>query len=275
MELARAGMFTEEEAERSPQAHVLSRSLGLQEMVQVDTLVLDIVPGDRLMLCSDGLGKYIRSLDWLTRVCNEDDFDSIPDELVTFANGSGGEDNVTALIVRVEADAPEQATIPALRTDVYLKLRTLGSVFLFDDLTLAQLARVLNLCHIDSFARGQPVILEGADCSQLSVVMSGRFTLERGESVVGELEPGDHVGADTLLHPRPARAGLRAAAPSRLLTLDADGFRTLIRRRPYLGVALLERLALRLSRDLERSGEVMTGSLADDSDVTLKASELF
>ena len=279
MELMRAGMFTPEEAERSPQSHILSRSLGLQEMAQVDTLVIDIVPGDRLMLCSDGLGKHIQDLQWLADVCAGEDFDSIPEELVIYANDQGGEDNITAVIVRVEADAPEQHTIPALRTDVYLKLRTLGSVFLFDDLTLAQLARVLDLCSVDSFERGQDVIKEGDISSRLSVVMSGRFELVRGdpEEVIGELEPGQHVGADTLLHARTARASLRAVARSRLLTLDADGFRTLIRRRPYLGVALLERLALRLSRDLERSGEFVAGADPDieDSESSIDASDLF
>lgn len=277
MELMRAGMFSVDEAERSPQAHILSRSVGLQEMVQVDTLVLDIVPGDRLMLCSDGLGKHIHDTQWLADVCVAEDFESISEELVSFANAAGGEDNITVLMVRVEADAPEQHTIPALRTDVYLKLRTLGSVFLFDDLTLAQLARVLDLCSIDSFERGQDVIKEGDISSRLSVVMSGSFELKHGEETIGLLEPGQHVGADTLLHARPARAGLRANARSRLLTLDADGFRTLIRRRPYLGVALLERLALRLSRDLERSGEFVAGASPniEDSESSIDASDLF
>lgn len=274
-ELMRAGMLSPEEAERSPQSHVLSRSLGLTELVQVDTLVIDIVPGDRLMLCSDGLGKHVVDLAWLHDTCMHEDFEAIPEELISFANAAGGEDNITALVVQVEADAPEQHTVPALRTDVYLKLRTLGSVFLFDDLTLAQLARVLDLCTIDGFERGQDVIRAGDICSRLSVVMSGRFDLIRNGDKVGELEPGQHVGADTLLHARPARATLRAAATSRLLTLDADGFRKLIRLRPYLGVALLERLALRLSRDLERSGEFVAESYVDDEESSIDASDVF
>ena len=63
--------------------------------------------------------------------------------------------------------------------------------------------------------------------------------------VVATLSPGDHIGASTLLLPRPARATVRASEPSRTLSLAYERFHTLTRARPWLGVDLLARLGRR------------------------------
>lgn len=258
-ELAIAGVISHGAVQTHPYAHVLTRALGSQDAVNVDTLVLDILPGDRFLICSDGLGDYIDSDSWLGRQIDAAEFDALPEELVSFANASGGQDNITVLVTRIEADAPELSIADELSSHVQHKFDALESVFLFESLSVALLTRVLDCCEVNDYASGEVAISENSPMSQLAVVVEGHFDVSSDNTVHGKLGPGDHVGATTLLSPRRARASLRARGEGRLLILQRDPFWQIIRQRPWLGVDLLERLGRQLSQDLDRSLEERDG----------------
>lgn len=98
------------------------------------------------------------------------------------------------------------------------------------------------------------------------IVIDGRLSLSRGGGASIELGPGDHAGEAILLHPRPARATLRAVEPSQLLVIERDALWEMIRARPYLGIELLERLGLKLGRHLDRAVlELHEGKMEGDS----------
>ena len=102
-ELIEAGMMTVEMAEGSRYRSVLTRAIGQHESVKVDTLLLDLRPGDRFLLCSDGLSEYIADEAWLARVMAAgDDMEKLTDELVDHANDAGGSDNIGVVVVQVE-----------------------------------------------------------------------------------------------------------------------------------------------------------------------------
>jgi serine/threonine protein phosphatase PrpC len=254
-ELANAGLIERDEVADHQYASVLSRAVGTKPTVMVDTLVLDIVPGDRFLLCSDGLHDYIENESWLLPQLSGDDLETVAEELVSYANSVGGRDNITALIIDIHADEPEIEIVDEMSVDVSHQFLALESVFLFEGLSMALLARVLNHCELEVFAADDVVIEQGAPCSQLMVVVDGRFEVSRDGKVDGVLTAGEHSGATTLLGPRKARATLKALERSRLLTLHRRPFWKLIRARPWLGVGLLERLGRRLSVDLDRTIE--------------------
>ncbi len=85
------------------------------------------------------------------------------------------------------------------------------------------------------------------------MITEGSLHLTQGGAPAGDLRGGDYTAVATLLRPRPARATMRAKVDSRLLHLNRARFYWLLHRRPQLGVDLLERLALKLSEDLDRS----------------------
>ena len=251
-ELVQAGAIPREGAQNHPFSSTLTRAIGSQESVRVDTLLFDVLPSDRYLLCSDGLSNYVDDPGDLASRVGGADIESVPDELVAFANERGGRDNVTAVIVGVDVDPAERPLALALANDVEVKLDVLGSVFLFEDLTLAQLARVLSACRVEAFEAGEAVLDEGEPCSRLIVVLEGRFVLETDGRTRGELPSGDHVGETTLLRRRPSRASVRAKVRGRILVLEGEAFRALARSRPWLGVALFERLGRRLSLAADR-----------------------
>jgi CRP-like cAMP-binding protein len=174
---------------------------------------------------------------------------------VSFANAAGGHDNITAVVVEIRADDPEIEIVDEMSVDIQLRFEALGGVFLFDGLSLALLARVLNHCEINEYKRGDVVITEGDSFEQLMVVVHGRFSVLQRDKEVSVLETGDHLGETTVLSPRRARATVRASELSRMLVLKREPFWKLVRSRPWLGVGLLERLGRRLSLDLDRTIE--------------------
>jgi serine/threonine protein phosphatase PrpC len=267
-ELAIAGIISQQAIQTHQYAHVLTRALGSDGDLQVDTLVMDILPGDRFVICSDGLGDYIDSEEWLRRQLDAAESDALPEELVSYANAAGGQDNITVVVARIEADAPDLSISDEMSIEVQGKFDALESVFLFEGLSMALLTRVLNCCVVDDYRKGDVVVTESQPMSQLMVVVEGRFEVSHDGIVDGELGPGDHIGATTLLSPRRSRASLQASRSGRLLILQRDPFWKLIRQRPWLGVGLLERLGRQLSQDLDRSIEQREESTAVADTVT-------
>ncbi|HEX9507703.1 MAG TPA: Stp1/IreP family PP2C-type Ser/Thr phosphatase, partial [Myxococcales bacterium] len=99
----KAGTLTKEQAAASQFRNVITRAVGIQESVQVDTLTLDLLPEDSFLLCSDGLHGYLEE-DELEQIVSDHPSSELPQTLVALANQRGGRDNITALVVSIEWD---------------------------------------------------------------------------------------------------------------------------------------------------------------------------
>ncbi len=91
------GLITEEEAKRSPHKNIITRAVGNRDYVQVDTGLVDLMPGDRYLLCSDGLHGYLKVDEIPQAVSGPLDMASM--QLIELANERGGRDNITAVVV--------------------------------------------------------------------------------------------------------------------------------------------------------------------------------
>src|SRR5215212_7118088 len=106
-ELVRSGDLTRAQASEHPQKNLITRALGAEEEVEVDTAVLPIGPGDRLLLCSDGLSDMAPEntmLDLLTSY--PEDTEKTVQALVQAALDAGGADNITVVVVDVREEDP-------------------------------------------------------------------------------------------------------------------------------------------------------------------------
>jgi PPM family protein phosphatase len=101
--MVKEGRLRAEEAEHHPQRSIITRALGVDADVDVDLGSLELVSGDRLMLCSDGLSSMIDSVAIETTLEEQSDPQAAAEELVGLANAAGGEDNITVVIVDVGA----------------------------------------------------------------------------------------------------------------------------------------------------------------------------
>ena len=118
-ELIRSGKLSPEEAESHPQRSVITRALGTDPDVDVDTYTIESQPGDVFLLCSDGLTSMVGDAAILEAIEEHGrDLDRAARELVVRANRGGGEDNITVVFFEIAEDgaaAPEEtAVLPAM-----------------------------------------------------------------------------------------------------------------------------------------------------------------
>ena len=107
-ELMRSGKLSPEEAETHPQRSVITRALGTEPDVDVDTFAIEPKEGDLFLLCSDGLTTMVDDqtiLDVVER--HQGDLDAAAKALIKAANRAGGEDNITVVCFEITAGAPE------------------------------------------------------------------------------------------------------------------------------------------------------------------------
>lgn len=108
-ELVRRGKLTEAEAEEHPQKSVITRALGVEAGVEVDTITVPARAGDVFLLCSDGLTSMIGD-DLVGEILHTSKtLSEAGHRLVDEANAHGGRDNITVVIFRLE-DLPEGET---------------------------------------------------------------------------------------------------------------------------------------------------------------------
>jgi serine/threonine protein phosphatase PrpC len=111
-ELVRRGKLTEEQAEEHPQRSIITRALGPEPSVDVDTWTYPVRDGDVLLLCSDGLTSMITEEQIAEVLATEVDLERGGDRLIAEANAAGGRDNITVVLSRFEevgANAPVDA----------------------------------------------------------------------------------------------------------------------------------------------------------------------
>jgi protein phosphatase len=96
--------LTEEQKSELPK-NVITRALGMQEHVSVDLQGDDASVGDCYILCSDGLSGMIEDSEILDIVSRSPNIEEACRKLIALANEHGGEDNITAVLVKIEAEA--------------------------------------------------------------------------------------------------------------------------------------------------------------------------
>jgi len=100
MEQVRRGYITLEQAARSEMQNIILRALGSEDTVEADVEDLPLLPGDILLMCSDGLTKYLNDDDLHRIVSSSTTLDKACDGLIAAAKERGGDDNITCLLMK-------------------------------------------------------------------------------------------------------------------------------------------------------------------------------
>ncbi len=100
-EMVRDGRLTVEEAAAHPHRSILSRALGTEARATIDEFAVDLLPGDVLLLCSDGLSGQVPD-ETLRLALTRSDPQAAAERLILEARRQGGPDNIAAVVVRVD-----------------------------------------------------------------------------------------------------------------------------------------------------------------------------
>ncbi len=114
MEQVRRWFMTMEEAEASTLKNVIVRSLGVEESIEPDLEDHEFTANDTLLLCSDGLSRFVSDETMLEVAGGEKDLDRACEELVEAAKTGGSDDNITCVLVRARIPSRAQRVLQAL-----------------------------------------------------------------------------------------------------------------------------------------------------------------
>ena len=103
-ELVTEGLITEEEARVHPRRNIVTRALGIDDRVAVDSWLIPLFAGDRFILCSDGLVDEVPTADIAALAAQQREPQMIADALVALAKRNGGRDNITVVVVDAVGD---------------------------------------------------------------------------------------------------------------------------------------------------------------------------
>jgi PPM family protein phosphatase len=109
MEQVRRGLITPEEAENSKMQNVIVRALGTEESVDPDLADHEFRAGDILLLCSDGLSRFVKEGDIVEILRHMTNLEKACEELIGSAKAGGSDDNITCMLLHaVEQSWPER-----------------------------------------------------------------------------------------------------------------------------------------------------------------------
>ena len=271
-ELIRHGKVTRESLATSPYAsykNAVTRALGVYETTQIDTIDLEVLPGDQFLICSDGLHGYLKEND-VTSFLGTDHVTSIPQKLVDHANKGGGQDNITAVILRVQPDTTDAGQTRA--QELNRKVEVLRQMPLFRHLTYKEILRVLSVTKVVDFNVGDEILREGAPGDDMFILLKGKVRLHKDGALVTYLGPGAHLGEMALVTKQPRSVSAAADDRTRALVLRRQDFNDIIRNEPRLSVKLLWSFVQVLAQRLRKTTADLTGvrqELPDASDETM------
>jgi serine/threonine protein phosphatase PrpC len=226
-ELVRQGKMTAQDARKSSYRHVITRALGNSPFVLVDLACTELLPGDRLLLCSDGLSDPVEPLDLQALVAKGTPSEVVP-ALLQAALDAGGPDNISAIVVDPKPTPEAERAIA--------RAKVLSQLFLFEGLQFSGLQRVSLFMSEMSIAPGQEILTQGAQGRRLFAVVQGTLEVTRDGVRIAKLGPGDHFGELALTDSRPRSATVKATSIGRLLTIDRMQLDRLSRREPELAI---------------------------------------
>jgi PPM family protein phosphatase len=262
-ELVRRGKLNREQLESSPYKqykNAVTRAVGVYSSVEVDTFDFDILPGDRLMICSDGMYAYVDDNE-LPKQLSEGDIKEVPKKLVEIANKGGGHDNITAVVIRVS----DSATAAQGKTsDVSMKLETLKGMQMLRYLSYKELVQVAAIAEVVECKANQTIFESGQPGDAMYVVTEGSVRLEDAKKLIAELGKGQHFGEMALIDRSPRSLTATAAEGTRLVAISRKDFLDLIKREPASAVKMLWSFVQVLGQRLRKTNADLTEALHGD-----------
>ena len=249
VEMVKKGILTAEEASRSPQGNVLTRAVGLYPAIQVDTLQLEVMNGDSVLLCTDGLHNYAQKNDLKTMF--EHETSKVTSELITFAKQKGGADNITAVLIKIDDGKPAQDEV----INVLKKTEIMGKIPVFRYLSYQELTKVLSIAHVAGFKKGTPIVKEGEPSGDMFIVAFGMVSVLKSGVKVAERGKGEVFGEMGIFDNAPRSATVQAESDVSVISLKRKELLGLLRQDSSIAVKILWALNSELNTRVRRATE--------------------
>lgn len=247
-QLLAQGSITKEEARTSRYRNVITRAVGLYPTVQSDTLFVELVEGDRIMLCSDGCSDLVDPAD-ITQMMGSASVTDATDALIDASLEAGGKDNVTVIVVEPEA-VLEAAAVGA-------RAQAMERLFLFSDLPFHARLRVGRIVSERRCRQGETIVKQGDRGDTMYTVIQGTVGVMVGGREVTTFGAGEHFGELALVDELPRSADIVAKNEVRLLGIERAALREFCMLEPALGNQILWKLTTTLGDRLRQTNRML------------------
>jgi len=248
-ELLQTGAITPDEARVSKYRNVITRAVGLYPQVKVDTLFLDLVDGDRIMLCTDGLSDLVEEEN-IAQIASSGNVTHATENLVQQALHNGGTDNVSVIMVEPK-ETLEAAAVVA-------RAKAMENLFLFRDIPFHARLRVSRIVREVHVKPRDIVVTQGEPGDTLYVVVSGAFAVTVDGVEVASLTQGEHFGEVALVDNSPRSATITSVGTGYLLAIERSVFREFCVMESSLGNVMLWRLLSTLGDRLRHMNSLVS-----------------
>lgn len=238
----REGLISPDEARRARFKNVITRALGVFPSVLVDSLHFELDKGDRLLLCTDGLYRYVGLREVGFTLAGEVTEETVS-KLVELANQRGGRDNITVVLCLARVEATGEQVAPTRQ-----RMEVLRRVDLFQYCTYRELMNVCQVAERREVPAGEVLFREGETGRECFVVEAGRVAIEKSGTRLAVAEAGDYFGEMSFIDAPQRSAGCITLEDSTFLVLDRDRFLQLMKQDSELASKLLWQLLHKMSR---------------------------
>lgn len=273
-ELRRRGRLRPEILATVANRNAVTRAVGIFENVEVDSAQVLAAPGDRFVLCSDGLHRYFRGDVEVAPLFGDLSEEACSHRLMAFALERGGADNVTVVVVTLP---DEQARAQVVR-ELARSYETLSSLPFFRQLSPRELMMLQAMSRVRECGPGEEIVREGEEGDSMFVLLEGACSVRKGDVEIARLASGEHLGEMALVERGRRTATVVADDEARLLELSRDDLFGLLREQKDTGMKLLWNivtvLTARLRETSRELGEAREALVAEDFTAQLFIDEL-
>lgn len=253
-EMYKQGRIGKSGAEKAAFKNIITRAVGHEERVRVDTLQMDLLPGDCLLLCSDGLSDYLKAGD-VEQTLGAGPVEEAPERFVALANERGGKDNIT--VVLIEAPKDEAAS----SRDLHHRMEVLRNAPLFQHFDYRELVALMNFSYIRKLSEGQYITTKDETSDELLILTKGEARLLVEEREVARLREGTHFGEVSLFSTAPRSSTVQATTAGELLVVGRHQFYKFLSRETTAGLKILWRL---IQISIQRTAKAATTRVVED-----------
>lgn len=233
-ELVLAGHMTRAEADSAEMQrlkNVLARAVGVQADILVDTFEFDLVAGDRVLLCSDGLTHYFEP--WEIAQIAAGDSEVAVSEFVRLTNERGGHDNVTVVVI--ECDGPDVPQPEAFAE----RRRAIEAAGVFEGLDPRLSFHLALSAETHEVPAGAVITREDQPVQALHIVVDGAVRMARRGGPEKECGTGASFGETSLVDRWAEAPTVVAASPTRYVRITREAILAVGRREPEVHEQIL------------------------------------
>lgn len=250
-EFLRAQGKRDDEIVYNPYRERIIRALGMSINADIDTLQFDLRQGDRIVLCSSGLHRYLQNATHLAQLYRTVEPQRAAEFLTNFAYEHNGTTCVSNICIEISEPGRRHASI---ETDS--KITALEQICFFRDLSYQEMLQVMPITFERSYEQGKVIIHEGDEGDELFILVEGTCEVTNSGVKLAKLEAGSSFGELSLVDRQPRSATVKALKPSRVLIIRATDFEKLTIS-GSLAVKLLWNVVHELSERLRRSSDTI------------------